>query len=33
MGICDNLEGWDELTGGRECQEGQDICISMADSC
>ena len=29
--FCDNLEGvgW----GGREVQEGGDICISTADSC
>ena len=34
MGICDNLGGGgDELEGGRECQEGQDMCIPMADSC
>ena len=29
----DNLEGWDEMGGGREVQEGGDICIHMADSC
>ena len=28
--LCDKLEGWDE--GGREAQEGGDICILMADS-
>ena len=28
--LCDYLEGWD---GGREVQEGGDICIPMADSC
>ena len=31
--LCDNLEGWDGLGGGREVQEGRDICISIADSC
>ena len=29
----DNLEGWDGMGGGREVQEGGDICIHMADSC
>ena len=29
--LCDNLEGWDGLEGGRESQEGGDICIPMAD--
>ena len=29
--VCDDLEGWDE-GGGREVQEGGDICIPMADS-
>ena len=41
MGICskapnpvlwDNLEGWVEMGGGREVQEGRDIYIFMADS-
>ena len=31
--LCDNLEGWDGVGGGRESQEGGDICIPMADSC
>ena len=31
--LCDNLEGWDGEGGGREVQEGRDICIPMADSC
>ena len=31
--LCDNLEGWDGGGGGREVQEGGDICILMADSC
>ena len=29
---CDNLEGWDEMGGGREVQVGGDICKFMADS-
>ena len=29
--LCDNLEGCDGVGGGREIQEGGDICISMAD--
>ena len=31
--LCDNLEGWDGVVGGREVQEGGDIYIPMADSC
>ena len=31
--LCDNLEGWDGVRGGREVQEGGDICMPMADSC
>ena len=31
--LCDNLEGWDGVGGGREGLEGGDICISLADSC
>ena len=31
--LCDNLEGWDGVGGGREVQEGGDISIPMADSC
>ena len=30
--LCDNLEGWDEVVGGREVPEGGDICVPMADS-
>ena len=30
--VCDNLEGWDGVGGGREDPEGGDTCISMADS-
>ena len=29
----DNLEGWDGVRGGREVQEGGDMCIPVADSC
>ena len=28
----DNLEGWDGLGGGREVQEGGDVCIPVAES-
>ena len=28
---CDDLEGWEE-EGGREVQEGGNICIQTADS-
>ena len=31
--LCDNLEGWFGVGGGREAQESGDICIPMADSC
>ena len=31
--LCDNLEGWDEVGGGREVQEGGDVCIPRADLC
>ena len=30
-GLYDNLEGWDGVGGGREVQEGGDICVPMAD--
>ena len=33
QGISINLEGWDGEEGGREIQEGGDICTPMADSC
>ena len=29
----DNPRGWNGVGGGREVQEGRDVCISMADSC
>ena len=31
--LCYTLEGWDGVGGGREFQEGKDICISMVDLC
>ena len=31
MVLCDHLEEWDRK-GGRETQEGGDICIHIADS-
>ena len=33
QGLCINLEGWGWPRDGREVQEGQDVCIPMADSC
>ena len=30
--LYDDLEGWGGRRGGREVQEGGDICILMADS-
>jgi len=32
-GVCIDLEGWDGEGDGREAQEGEDICTSMAESC
>ena len=32
-GLCVSLEEWDGKGGGREFQEGGDMCIPMADSC
>ena len=29
--LCDNLEGWYEVGGGKDIQEGGDIFIPMAD--
>ena len=31
--LCENLEGWDVEGGGREIQEGGDICRPMVNSC
>ena len=33
QGLCINLEGWDGEGGGREVQEGEDICTPMSNSC
>ena len=33
QGLCINLEGWNEEREGREVQEGENICIPVADSC
>ena len=30
--LCDDLEGWDVVGGGREVQEGGNMWIPMADS-
>ena len=30
--LCDNLEGWAGLGGGREVQDGGDICVFRVDS-
>ena len=32
QGAHDSLEGWNEVRGGREVQEGGDICILLDDS-
>ena len=29
QGLCDNLEGWNGVRGGREAQERGDICIYL----
>ena len=31
--LWDNLEGWGWVEGGREVQEGRDICIPMTEPC
>ena len=31
--LCDNLEGWYGVGGGREVQDGGDMYIPMTDSC
>ena len=30
--LCDHLEGWDGVGGGREVREVGNICMPMADS-
>ena len=32
-GLCDNLDGWDGMGGGRYVQEGGDTGIPKIDSC
>ena len=31
--LCDVQEEWGGVGGGREAQEGRDMCIPLADSC
>ena len=31
--LCDNLEEWEGVGGGKEVQEGRDISAPMTDSC
>ena len=31
--LCDYLEGWDEVGGGRDVQESGDMCISNSCLC
>ena len=31
--LCDNLDRWDGVRGGRDVQKGGDIRIPIADSC
>ena len=31
--LCDNREGWHAVGGGRQVQEGGNVCILTADSC
>ena len=31
--LCDHLAGWDGEGGGKEFQEGGDLCKPLADSC
>ena len=31
--LCDNLEGWDGVGGGRKDQQGEDISVPVVDSC
>ena len=31
--LCDVQEEWGRVGGGREAQEGRDMCIPLADSC
>ena len=31
--LCDSLEGWDRVGGGRVAQQGEDIYMPMTDAC
>ena len=31
-GLCNNLERWEWVEGGREIQEGKDLCTIMVNS-
>ena len=31
--LCDYTKAWDAVGGGRDTQEGGDICLPVADSC
>ena len=31
--LCENLQGWDDVGGGRKVQEEGGICVPVADSC
>ena len=33
IGSVNKLEGWERVGGGREVQEGGDICTPLANSC
>ena len=33
LGLCNSLEGWDGVGGGKKAEEGGDICIPMTDPC
>ena len=33
LGSVNKLEGWERVGGGREVQEGGDICTPLANSC
>ena len=30
--LCNNLEGWDVVGSGKEAQDGEEICVYMAES-
>ena len=30
--LCDNIDGWDGVEGGKEVQEGGAICIPVSES-